>query len=83
MDRSVIEEEEEEEEEEDTDLHVKDAIFCRIFKKFNILATFPKNPQISYFMKVRAVGADLFHADGQTDGRTDTTNLIVAFRKFR
>jgi len=28
---------------------------------------FGKKPQISYFMKIRAVGAELFHADGQTD----------------
>jgi len=25
-----------------------------------------KNPQISNFMKIRPVGAELFHADGQT-----------------
>jgi hypothetical protein len=30
------------------------------------------------FMKIRPVGAELFHAGG----RTDMTNLIVAFRKF-
>jgi hypothetical protein len=29
-------------------------------------------------MKIRPVGAELFHADG----RTDTTKLIVAFRNF-
>jgi hypothetical protein len=28
------------------------------------------------------VGAELFHADGRTDGRTDMTKLIVAFRNF-
>jgi hypothetical protein len=28
------------------------------------------------------VGAELFHADGQTDEWKDTTKLIVAFRKF-
>jgi hypothetical protein len=26
-----------------------------------------KDPQISNFMKIRPVGAELFHADGQTD----------------
>ena len=31
-------------------------------------------------MKIRPVGATLFHADGQTD--TDVTNIIVAFRNF-
>jgi len=37
-------------------------------------------------MKVRPVGADLFHADiytsSRTDGRTDMTKLIVAFHNF-
>jgi hypothetical protein len=33
-------------------------------------------------MKIRSVGAKLFHADGQTDRQTDMTKLIVAFRNF-
>jgi len=33
-------------------------------------------------MKIRLVVAELFHADRQTDGRTDTKKLIVAFRNF-
>jgi hypothetical protein len=33
-------------------------------------------------MKIRPVGAELSHADRQTDGRTDLTQLIVAFRNF-
>ena len=33
-------------------------------------------------MKRHPVGAELFHADRQTDGRTDKTTLIVAFRNF-
>jgi hypothetical protein len=33
-------------------------------------------------MKIRPVGAELFHADGRTDGQTDMTKLIVAFGKF-
>jgi hypothetical protein len=33
-------------------------------------------------MKIRPVGAELFHADGQADGQTDMTKLIVAFRNF-
>jgi len=28
------------------------------------------------------LGAELFHVDGGTDGRTNMTNLIVALRKF-
>jgi hypothetical protein len=34
--------------------------------------------QISSFIKIRPMGAELFQADGQTD----TTKLIVAFRNF-
>jgi hypothetical protein len=33
-------------------------------------------------MKIRPVGAELFHADGQTDRQTDMTNLIVALHNF-
>ena len=33
-------------------------------------------------MKIRPVAAELFHVDGQTDGWTDMTKLIVAFRNF-
>ena len=36
-------------------------------------------------MKIRPVGAELFHADRRTGGRTDKrrdTKLIVAFRNF-
>ena len=36
-------------------------------------------------MKIRPVGAELFHADRtdrRTDGRRDMTKLIVAFRNF-
>jgi hypothetical protein len=28
------------------------------------------------------MGAELFHADGRTDGQTDMTKLIVAFLNF-
>ena len=44
----------------------------------NFLAWFPKNTQVSNLMKIRPVGAELFHADG----RTDITKLIVASRNF-
>ena len=33
-------------------------------------------------MKIRPVAAELFHADRQSDGRTDMTKLIVAVRNF-
>jgi hypothetical protein len=33
-------------------------------------------------MKIRPVWADLFHAEGRTDGQTDMTELRFAFRNF-
>jgi hypothetical protein len=33
-------------------------------------------------MKIRLDGAELFHADRQTDRQTDMTKLIFAFRNF-
>ena len=33
-------------------------------------------------MKIRSVEAQLFHADGWTDGRTEMPKLIAAFRNF-
>ena len=33
-------------------------------------------------MKIRSVGAELFHADGRTDRQTDMTQPVVAFRNF-
>jgi len=42
------------------------------------------NTEMSNFMKIRSVGAELLHAcrqtDRQTDGRTGMTKLLVAFR---
>jgi hypothetical protein len=32
-------------------------------------------------MKIRPVEAELFHAD-RTDGQTDMTKLVIAFRNF-
>jgi hypothetical protein len=33
-------------------------------------------------VKIRPVEAELFRADGRTDGRADMMKLIVAFRQF-
>jgi hypothetical protein len=33
-------------------------------------------------MKIRPLGAELLHVEGLTDGWSDMTKLIVAFREF-
>ena len=52
----------------------------------NFLDTFSKNIQIKNFMKIRPVGAELLQLDKPTDrpteGKTDMTRLLVAFRNF-
>jgi hypothetical protein len=37
---------------------------------------------MSNFMKIRPVGAELFHADRRTERQADMTKLKVAFRNF-
>ena len=54
------------------------------------LTDFFKNTQITNVMKICIMGAEVFHADGQTDGEKDVqtdglpdmTKLLVAFRNF-
>ena len=48
----------------------------------NFLHRVSKKTQISNFMKIRPVGAELFHADVRTEGQTDMTKLIFALRNF-
>ena len=50
---------------------------------FNETLIFSKDFQIilkiSSFMKIRAVGAELFHADGRTDGREEDKRQFQRF----
>ena len=50
----------------------------RLSWNLNFLDRFSKIPQLSDLMKIRVVGAELFHADRQTD----MTKLVVTFRNF-
>jgi hypothetical protein len=63
-------------------VHVKYQLFLSDFNETNFSDTFSRNTQISNFINIRPVGAELFHADRQTDRYTDTTELIVAFSQF-
>jgi hypothetical protein len=70
------------------DIHEKYPLFLSEFNERWIFSTdFWNNTQISNFIKICPVGAELFHADGgqagiRTDRRPDMTTLIVAFRSF-
>jgi len=55
--------------------HVKYPLFLSDFNlNFNFLAGFSKNPEISNSMKIRPVGAELFHADRRWTERHDEAN---------
>jgi len=51
--------------------HVQYPLFLSDFNENCIFSTvFSRNPQISNFIKIRPVGAELIHANGRTDGQT-------------
>jgi hypothetical protein len=56
----------------------KAPVFCRILLKLEFSRRIFEKSQISNFIKIRPVGAELLHADK----RTDMTKLTVAFRSF-
>jgi hypothetical protein len=63
--------------------HSTSPLFLQHFNETWIFsADFRKNAQISNFMKIRPMEAELFHADGRTERRTDMTKLIVIVRSF-
>ena len=47
-------------------LHVKCPLFTSYFKETWVFSTFSKNDQVSNFIKILVVGAELFHANGRT-----------------
>jgi len=54
-----------------TGLHVKYPLFVSDFNEIKIfLDKFSNNIQISNFVTICVVGAELFHEDGQTDRHT-------------
>jgi hypothetical protein len=64
-----------------TGRHVKYPLFLSDFD-LEFSRQISKNTQISKFVKIRPLGAELFHADGRMDRQTDTTKLTVAFHNF-
>jgi len=57
-------------------------ILVNCYLTLNVLYRYSQNTPISNFMKIRGLEAELFHAHGRTDGRTDEQTdmmkLIVA-----
>jgi len=53
---------------------------CQLF--LSDLRNFRKNTQISNFMKILLMVAELFNVEGQAERRTDMKKLIVVFRNF-
>jgi hypothetical protein len=62
-------------------LYVKYPLYLSDFNETKFLGRFWKNTEIRNFMKICPVGAEL-GADRPTEGQTDMTKLVVAFRNF-
>ena len=54
-------------------------ILVRLLRNWNLLERFSKNTKISNFMKIRPAGAELLHADGQTDGYDEDNSCFLQF----
>ena len=54
-------------------------ILVRFQWNVSFLDRFSQHPHISNFMKIRPVEAELFHADGQTDGHNETKSRFSQF----
>ena len=57
-------------------------ILVIFYRNLNSLGGFSKNNQISNFMKVGGLEAELLASDGRMDRRTDAAKLTVVFRHF-
>jgi len=57
-------------------------IICEIIVRLLVIVQDNKYTEISNLMKIRQVGAELFHADGRKDRRTGMTKPIIALRNF-
>ena len=60
-------------------LRVKCLILSSDFNETWIFSIFSKNTQISIFMQIRPVGAELFHADGRTGGHDEADSCFSQF----
>jgi hypothetical protein len=62
------------------DFMYRDCYACQLLMKLEVLlADFSQNTQISNFMKIRLVWAELFDADGRPDIREDPNGRFLQF----
>ena len=50
--------------------HVKCLLFCQILIKLEFSQVYEKNTKIPIYIKIRPVGFEIFHEDGQKDRQT-------------
>jgi hypothetical protein len=57
------------------------AILFRFWWNLNFHDRLSKNAHISSIMKIRPIGAELFHTDKQTDGHDEANSRFPQFRE--
>ena len=64
-------------------LHVKELLFLSdLGKTWIFLDIFSENIQVSNFMKIRPVGAEVYLANWQTDRQREKTKLLITSCNF-
>jgi hypothetical protein len=58
------------------------SFFSDFNENLKFLDRYSEKAEISVFIKIRPVGAELFHADEQTYGHPEMMNLTVPYRNF-
>jgi len=61
------------------DIHIKYRYPCRMLKKVDFPRHIFNSRQIINFNRIRSVGAELFHTDGQTDRHDEANSRYLEF----
>ena len=56
-------------------------LFCQILMKLEFSHRYEKNTQIPIYMKIRPVGVEIFHEDGQKDKYVEVKSVFAILER--